>query len=189
MTMARCNYCNEEDHPENMSFDGTMYFHKFDCLKAESSMKAITLTQPWATLVAIGAKKIETRSWSTAYRGPLAIHAAKGFPNTARDICFQEPFSKHIGNYKRLPLGSIVATCELVSVCEINAFQKLSCKWCVETEWGLLEFELTEEERSFGDYTSGRYAWLLHNVKPLAEPIPAKGALGLWEFNGAIRPV
>lgn len=41
-------------------------------------MKAITLTQPWATLVAIGAKRIETRSWATRYRGPLAIHAAKG---------------------------------------------------------------------------------------------------------------
>lgn len=38
-------------------------------------MKAITLMQPWATLVAIGAKRLETRSWSTNYRGPLAIHA------------------------------------------------------------------------------------------------------------------
>jgi hypothetical protein len=43
-------------------------------------MKALTLTQPWATLVAIGAKTIETRSWPTSYRGPLAIHAAKGYP-------------------------------------------------------------------------------------------------------------
>ena len=43
-------------------------------------MKALTLTQPWASLVAIGAKRIETRSWSTPYRGLLAIHAAKGFP-------------------------------------------------------------------------------------------------------------
>ena len=41
-------------------------------------MKVLTLTQPWATLVAIGAKHIETRSWATSYRGPLAIHAGKG---------------------------------------------------------------------------------------------------------------
>ena len=40
-------------------------------------MKALTLYQPWATLIAIGAKKIETRSWGTNYRGPLAIHAGK----------------------------------------------------------------------------------------------------------------
>ena len=46
-------------------------------------MKALTLTQPWASLVACGAKTIETRSWRTPYRGPVAIHAAKGFPADA----------------------------------------------------------------------------------------------------------
>ena len=40
-------------------------------------MKALTITQPWATLIAIGAKRFETRGWSTPYRGPLAIHAGK----------------------------------------------------------------------------------------------------------------
>ena len=39
-------------------------------------MKVLTLHQPWASLVALGVKTIETRSWSTQYRGPLAIHAA-----------------------------------------------------------------------------------------------------------------
>ena len=55
-------------------------------------MKAITLTQPWATLVAMGAKQVETRSWSTAYRGQIAIHAAKGYPKEARELCETEPF-------------------------------------------------------------------------------------------------
>lgn len=40
-------------------------------------MRAITLWQPWASAVALGSKTIETRHWSTNYRGPLAIHAAK----------------------------------------------------------------------------------------------------------------
>ena len=40
-------------------------------------MKAITIWQPWAFLLAMGAKQYETRSWETAYRGPIAIHAAK----------------------------------------------------------------------------------------------------------------
>jgi len=39
-------------------------------------VKTLTLSQRWATLVALGAKRIETRSWRTSYRGPLAIHAA-----------------------------------------------------------------------------------------------------------------
>ncbi len=40
-------------------------------------MKAITIWQPWASLIACGAKKYETRSWATNYRGPIAIHAAR----------------------------------------------------------------------------------------------------------------
>ncbi len=42
-------------------------------------MKAIGLEQPFASLVGIGAKTIETRPWSTDYRGPLAVHSAETF--------------------------------------------------------------------------------------------------------------
>ena len=45
-------------------------------------MKAITIWQPWASLIACGAKKYETRSWPTKYRGPIAIHAAAKDPRT-----------------------------------------------------------------------------------------------------------
>ncbi len=54
-------------------------------------MKAISLLQPWATLVAIGAKRIETRSWATNYRGPLAIHASKS-PKMVNKLTWDEPF-------------------------------------------------------------------------------------------------
>ena len=40
-----------------------------------SGIKLISLWEPWATLMAIGAKRIETRSWRTPYRGWLAIQA------------------------------------------------------------------------------------------------------------------
>ncbi|HET8777953.1 MAG TPA: hypothetical protein VFN76_09870 [Candidatus Limnocylindria bacterium] len=77
-------------------------------------MKALSLTQPWASLVAIGAKTIETRNWTTAHRGPVAIHAAKGFPEGARYICHDEPFgstlrSAGILRMGDLPLGAIIA--------------------------------------------------------------------------------
>jgi hypothetical protein len=55
-------------------------------------MKALSLWQPWATLIALKKKQIETRSWRTTYRGPLAIHAAKSYPQEARDLCSTEPF-------------------------------------------------------------------------------------------------
>lgn len=55
-------------------------------------MKALSLLQPWATLIDVGAKTIETRSWPTSYRGLVAIHASKGFPGECRELCEDEPF-------------------------------------------------------------------------------------------------
>lgn len=149
-------------------------------------MKALTLHQPWATLIAIGAKCIETRSWSTSYRGPLAIHAAKGFPKEAQVACITYPFIDTLGKAgfrvgawpgKPLPLGAIVATCELVD-CEKIARQKW---WKIDG----VTWILSDAERALGDYAPGRDAWLLANIRPLLEPIPAKGAQGLWEWTPA----
>ncbi len=160
-------------------------------------MKAITLTQPWATLIAIGAKKIETRSWQTRYRGPLAIHAAKTF--TPQDVAWSQtdPFKSVLASagyteFSQLPRGSIIATCNLVSICGTYEFG-----------WGEVrepyrrrtfptvfngtpyKFDLSDQEESFGDYSIGRAAWLLADVQKLPKPVPARGALGLWEWAGA----
>lgn len=147
-------------------------------------MKALTLTQPWATLVAIGAKKIETRSWNTTHRGPLAIHAAKGYPQWAKDICYQPHFKEALmlAGYslpQELPTGVIVATCELISTHQVDSMDWIPGKrgWSK----GSYFWEATEKEKAFGDYSIGRYMWFLENVVALPEPVPAKGALSLWE--------
>jgi hypothetical protein len=44
-------------------------------------------------------------------------------------------------------------------------------------------WEITPRERAFGDYTPGRYAWLLKDVRHLPAPMAAKGKLGLWEVD------
>lgn len=168
-------------------------------------MKVLTLTQPWATLVAIGAKHIETRSWATSYRGPLAIHAAKGLGPVGGDkglydLCYHtEPFCSvlrewysarqtgpfHVLDYLDRQRGAIVATCELIDVVRTENIVKSNGWWRM---WGneLQKWPLSDQERAFGDYTSGRYSWLLSNVRALPEPIPAKGALGLWNYEGAL---
>lgn len=46
-------------------------------------MKALTVKQPWASWIANGDKPLETRTWSTTYRGPLAIHAGLAFDHDA----------------------------------------------------------------------------------------------------------
>lgn len=158
-------------------------------------MKTLSLTQPWATLVAIGAKRIETRSWRTNYRGRIAIHAAKGFPKWARDVCLTQPFDpvlRAAGFWRRampgeewkdiLPLGAVIATCDLVRIVPTRALTSRELRWDSPIE-RRYSYELTEDEEAFGDYSEGRYAWLLDNVESLAEPIPARGALGLWEWQ------
>jgi hypothetical protein len=135
-------------------------------------MKCITLTQPWASLVAIGAKRIETRSWQTYYRGPLAIHAAKGFPGWAKDFTQIPPVSVLFGMDYEYPRGAVIATCRLVV--------------CLSTDrsWRPSDAALlTDQERKFGDYSEGRFGWILADIKPLAVPDPCKGALGLWEYK------
>lgn len=144
-------------------------------------MKALTLTQPWATLVAIGAKRIETRSWRTKYRGELAIHAAKGFPQWAKEICLQSPFSLEIGS-DVLPLGAVIATCRVISCMPTRELQENRViQVCSSVRCD--DFILDDNERCFGDYSLGRWAWLLADVNIFQEPIPARGALSLWDWN------
>jgi activating signal cointegrator 1 len=159
-------------------------------------MKALTLTQPWATLVAIGAKQIETRSWATNYCGPLAIHAAAGLGPVGgnsglNELVAQEPFWTVLGaagcTFGRraptgLPFGAIVAVCELVCCTRITFAAGDARGWygVVGRDWSL-----TDRERAFGDYADGRYAWLLADIRALPTPIPAKGALRVWEWDAA----
>jgi len=155
-------------------------------------MKALTLTQPWATLVAIGAKKIETRSWSTAYRGPLAIHAAKTFgvwkESGIRAMFEQFPefetaLGKHGWGLKELPRSAMVATCNLVAIVSTQYLAKQQYHEWTGPDGRVYRFDLTNDEYTFGDYAPGRYAWLLADVKQLPIAYSASGALGLWNWS------
>lgn len=138
-------------------------------------MKALSLTQPWATLVAVGAKAIETRSWATYYRGPLMIHAAKGFPSASKDLLLNRRFYQTLARAgyafpEDLPRGAIIAVGRLVDVRQMT-----------QDTWPKhFEAAAQAHEAAFGDYRAGRFAWLLADVRPLPTPIPCRGALGLW---------
>lgn len=145
-------------------------------------MRGLSLTQPWATLVAVGAKEVETRSWSTKYRGPVAIHASANFPVACRTLCFNRYYADALQaagysltcrSYREvsLPCGVILATANLVEV--------------YQTEQ--IAHQLGANERAFGDYAPGRYAWFLERVIRLKKPIPYKGALGLWNVPDQVR--
>lgn len=125
-------------------------------------MRCISLWQPYATAIAIGIKRIETRGWSTNYRGPLLIHAAKRWSRNQIEFATTE---RALGRLpKRVPLGAIVAICELVDVQHTLD----------------LETQVSAIERIYGDYRPGRFGWMLDNVRSLAEPIPYIGRQGFF---------
>ncbi len=146
-------------------------------------MKALSLTQPFATLVAIQAKRLETRSWATRYRGPLVIHAAKGFPRWALELCFEEPFvsalrAGGIVTPGDLPRGALLATTELTG-CFPTPGEAVPWR----EFFGGFRLPPDEPELSFGDYGPGRHAWRLEDVRQLPEPIPYRGQLGLFDVD------
>ena len=128
-------------------------------------MKAITLEQPFASLVSIGAKIIETRPWSTDYRGTLAIHSADSITQVVDSYCQGILFSAGL-DYKTLPLGKIVAIAHLVD-----------CKKVITVEIPCYP------QLAFSNFTPGWYALEFAYIKPLKNPIPVKGFNGIWDWR------
>ena len=134
-------------------------------------MKALTLWQPWASLVALGHKKVETRCWATRYRGPLAIHSALRRPDFLGQSCstpeFRELMRKLKIDMRTLPLGCVLCTVKLVAIAPT----------------GQVYDDLSYQERVFGNYEEGRYAWFFENIEPCPAPIQVKGNRLLWEWK------
>lgn len=130
-------------------------------------IKAITLWQPYASLIALGEKKYETRSWKTNYRGWLAIHAAKRKPvpvGEAGHILAEAGY----GDWDQLPRGAVLAVARLTRVFTTN-----------NRDW---VFSLNDLELAFGNYRIDRYAWRLEDVTPIGTR-PARGYQGLWDWD------
>ena len=146
------------------------------------------MTQPWATLVAIGANLIETRDWPTKYRGSFAIHAAKGLPPEARALCRRQPFREALaaGGYAsadELPRGAVVAMVNLQSllVCGPATLKEIRSR----SKRG----ELPAHEADFGDFSDGRYGFVLDRVCRVEPSVPARGMLGFWELPRDVEAV
>lgn len=126
-------------------------------------MKAISLRQPWAGLIAAGIKTIETRTWSTNYRGELLIHAAKKIDRDAVDVL------KHIFDINDLP-----------DICEVQG--AILCKVTLVT---CVEWKLIHSDKSYCDAFGG-FAWILEDIVPFKKPIPWRGQQGF--FNVELKP-
>jgi hypothetical protein len=140
-------------------------------------VNALTLWQPHATLMAIGAKKIETRSWDLPARVAgawVAIHAAsfKSVPiSVLRSVLADPAITTVLRSYAidpaKLPYGAIVAVAHLTRALPTTS----------------LVGKVSPQEAILGDYSAGRFGWMTADVIPLLDPVLCKGAQGLWPLG------
>lgn len=131
-------------------------------------MKALTLLQPWAALIALGEKHCETRTWRTPHRGELAIHAGQQLPDYALHACYLQPAAGVLGKaglgVADLRRGCIVAVVTLVDVVQTRTHVQV----------------IGPQERAFGDYSDDRWAWLLESVRVVDPPVYCRGWQHIW---------
>jgi hypothetical protein len=138
-------------------------------------MKAISLQQPWAGLLVLGIKEFETRSWNTKFRGEIAVHASAKIPKEGETLLqwlgenipdFKPGESNHtICTMRGVILGTVVVT---------DTFSTNDVDQPVEVE---------EIQEMFGDFSPNRYFWLCEHPDLFENPIPAKGALSIWNWD------
>lgn len=137
-------------------------------------MKALTICQPYANLIAFGQKRVENRTWPTNYRGRLLIHAGKSREWLDDD---GDGMDRRYGlDIAEMPFGAVVAVATLV---ECASYGRIEMKdFDREYPW------LREHE-----HTEGPWCWILADVERLAKPFPARGALGLFDIPlpGAVQ--
>ena len=152
-------------------------------------MKAITIYQPFASLIACGAKQFETRGCATRYRGPIAIHAgkinlSKQIPKPILDLALKKINGKNspvfYKSIEELPMGAIIAIANLVDCQHICAYD-LFCDGAVLDDCE----RIYGDEIKFGNFLPGRFAWKLEIIKVFHEPIEIKGRQGLWNWDDA----
>ena len=154
-------------------------------------MKAISIKQPWASLIVHGIKDIENRTWATKYRGKVLIHASGTwfkYPNsdsTLGDLFTDFQWEKIRENYDknlysilepkaiidRLPTSAIIGEVEIID-CVINH----------ESIWAEKNIIFQEEEKNDEKYQI--FNWVLANPIFYEKPIlNVKGKLSFLEFE------
>ena len=136
-------------------------------------MLALSMLQPWASLYVLGLKGIETRGWPIPQHkaGRIAVHASKALKRAESDLfhdpVFRDAFAEvGIDTVDALPRAAIIGTIEVVGCHPVETFTAIS-----------------DRERAFGNYSTAegpRWGWVSRAPRHLPEPLPCKGALGLW---------
>ena len=143
-------------------------------------MHALTLHQPWATLIARGIKTIETRSWPPPRNligQTISIHAGLRLqPNPGPEIDAILRQTHGTDWRHHLPAGAVVATATISGICQVAGLAADARQ--VITRCGRI---VTADP--YGDFSTGRWLWFLADISPFPEPITATGRQRLWHWE------
>lgn len=158
-----------------------------------ASMYALTLLQPWASMMALGNKRYETRSWGdkSAVGKLIAIHSSRRLEEFGRKVGMKDrPFNRIIPaaglTMDTLPLGKIIAVGRLAHLYEVEM------KWDGNRVMSGLDRVAStvlpnDDERAMGDFSVGRTVWEFSQIIPLADPLDARGNQRLWLASTALQ--
>jgi activating signal cointegrator 1 len=141
-------------------------------------MKAITIWQPYATLIMIGAKRFETRGWPTSYRGPLIIHAAKRWDEARNLDCARVCEVLHQSNFPMSELSDEQRRLFYQPISDTLG-KALGVVQLVGSD--PMEDGGNQLENEFGHFGPGRYGWDCSEPIAFEDPIHHVGKQGLWE--------
>lgn len=118
-------------------------------------MLALTIKQPWASLIVHHGKDIENRTWPTKIRDRIAIHSSKRMEFVEQEAasCLALEITGKIPFTREHELGAIIGLADIVD--------------CVESHPS--------------PWFCGPYGFVLARVHPLPKPVPCRGALGFWQ--------
>ena len=138
-----------------------------------TEIRFLTLIQPWASLLGVY-KAFETRSWSTNYRGPLAICAGKNTQHRQNYAHLRSYRARlrSLPGFDDLPFGAVV------SVVNLSACKKMVFGFPDDDE--IMVGEQSDLELELGHWDEGRFAWQCDRELILPEPIPIVGKQGLF---------
>jgi activating signal cointegrator 1 len=146
-------------------------------------VRAISLWQPWASAVAVGSKRFETRSWpfpKNLEGEVIAIHASKRWQRDEREWAedLQElGFNLGFEAGSTPPLGAIVATARLARCFPTEHLYPSD--FAPFADWS----DPKQVEYQLGNYAPGRVAWKFSEVRRLDVPIPCIGRQGFWNLE------
>ena len=123
-------------------------------------IKCLTINQPWAWAILAAGKRVENRSWTAGYRGPLAIHAGKSRDWMTSGLQALDRMGIHYPPPTRMDFGVVVGVCDLVDIVDKRGVAMDQARWA-----------------------DGPFCWVLSNVRALKSPIAMSGQQGLFEID------